>query len=212
MSQVIDLNERRNRKNLPPATVKRDVPPGRPRNIDLRSREYLLPAEVARLVEQAGKVGRHRHRDKCMMLTAYRHGLRVSELVNLFWNQIDFRNAQMHVHRIKSGTPAVHPIKGDELRLLRKLKDRYESAFVFTSERGLPLSRSTIANVMSRAGRNAELGFPVHPHMLRHACGYYLANRGVDTRTIQAYLGHRSIQHTVRYTELAPGRFNNLWD
>ena len=209
MPQVIDLNERRNQART---NEIRNLPPGRPKNTDLRSREYLQPSEVQRLVQEAGKVGRHRYRDKCMILTAYRHGLRVSELVNLFWNQIDFRNAEMHVHRIKNGTPAVHPIKGDELRLLRKLKDQYESAFVFTSERGLPLSRSAIANIMSRAGRNAELGFPTHPHMLRHACRYYLANRGVDTRTIQAYLGHRSIQHTVRYTELAPGRFNNLWD
>jgi type 1 fimbriae regulatory protein FimB/type 1 fimbriae regulatory protein FimE len=209
MPQVIDLNERRDRTRT---NVKRNLPPGRPKNVDLRTREYLLPSEVQRLVLEAGKAGRHRHRDKCMLLTCFRHGLRVSELINLFWSQVDFENAQMHVHRIKSGTPAVHPIRGDELRLLRKLKDQYESAFVFTSERGLPLSRSAIANIMTRAGRNAEIGFPIHPHMLRHACGYYLANRGVDTRTIQAYLGHRSIQHTVRYTELAPGRFNNLWD
>jgi len=209
MGQVIEITDHRKR---PRTNIKRNVPPGRPRNIDLREREYLLPAEVGRLVLEAGKVGRHKYRDRCMLLTAYRHGLRVSELVNLMWNQIDFRNAEMHVRRVKKGSPAVHPIKGDELRLLRKAKEKYDSAFVFVSERGLPLSRSAIANIMTRAGRRAEIGLPVHPHMLRHACGFYLANRGVDTRTIQAYLGHRSIQHTVRYTELAPGRFSNLWD
>ena len=106
----------------------------------------------------------------------------------------------------------MHPVKGDELRLLRKLKREYDSKFVFISERGLPLSRSAVAAIVKRAANNAEIGLAVHPHMLRHACGYYLANKNVDTRTIQAYLGHRSIQHTVRYTELAPGRFSDLWD
>jgi type 1 fimbriae regulatory protein FimB/type 1 fimbriae regulatory protein FimE len=113
---------------------------------------------------------------------------------------------------MKSGTPSVQPVKGDELRLLRKLKRQYQSKFVFVSERGLPLSRSAIAAIVKRAGEGAEIALAVHPHMLRHACGFYLANKGVDTRTIQAYLGHRSIQHTVRYTELAPGRFSDLWD
>ena len=65
--------------------------------------------------------------------------------------------------------------------------------------------------MIERAGVEAKIPFPVHAHMLRHACGYALANKGVDTRTLQAYLGHRSIQSTVRYTELGPGRFKNLW-
>ncbi len=142
----------------------------------------------------------------------YRHGLRVSELIDLKWNQLDFKQAEMHVRRLKGSTPAVHPVKGDELRLLRKLQREYDSKFVFVSERGLPLSRSAVAAIVKRAGTTAEIGLSVHPHMLRHACGYYLANKNIDTRTIQAYLGHRSIQHTVRYTELAPGRFSDLWD
>jgi integrase len=136
----------------------------------------------------------------------------VSELIELKWNQVDFRNAEMHVKRRKNGTPSVQPIKGDELRLLRRLKREYESKFVFVSERGLPLSRSAIAAIVKRAGTLSEIALAAHPHMLRHACGYYLANKGTDTRTIQAYLGHRSIQHTVRYTEVAPGRFSDLWD
>ena len=118
----------------------------------------------------------------------------------------------MHIKRLKSGTPSVHPIKGDELRLLRKVKREYDSKFVFISERGLPLSRSGIAAIVKRAADIAEIVLKVHPHMLRHATGYFLANKNIDTRTIQAYLGHRSIQHTVRYTELAPGRFSDLWD
>jgi type 1 fimbriae regulatory protein FimB len=78
------------------------------------------------------------------------------------------------------------------------------------SPRG-PLTRSTVNKLVTRAGHQAEMEFPVHPHMLRHACGYYLANKGVDTRTIQDYLGHISIVHTVRYTELSPNKFKGLW-
>ena len=209
MGQVVEIRRRRKRART---NVKRNVPPGRRKNADLRTREYLTPDEVSALVAHAGKVGRHKTRDRTLMLTLYRHGLRVSEAINLMWDQVDFKQAEMHVRRLKGGTPAVHPVKGDELRLLRKLTREYDSRFVFVSERGLPLSRSAIAAIVKRAAEYAEVGLAVHPHMLRHACGYYLANKNVDTRTIQAYLGHRSIQHTVRYTELAPGRFSDLWD
>ena len=209
MGQVVEMARRRKRVQ---SNVLRNLPPGRRKNAESRSREYLLPDEVKSLVEQAGKVGRHRVRDRTVILAMYRHGLRVSELIDLKWNQVDFKQAEMHVKRLKSGTPAVHPIKGDELRLLRKVKREYDSKFVFISERGLPLSRSAVAAIVKRAAKRAAIELAVHPHMLRHACGYYLANKGVDTRTIQSYLGHRSIQHTVRYTELAPGRFSDLWD
>jgi len=209
MGQVIEIRRRRKRART---NQLRSVPPGRRKNADLRTREYLIPDEVSSLVKHAGSVGRHRTRDRALILTLYRHGLRVSEAISLKWDQVDFKRAEMHVRRLKGGTPAVHPIKGDELRLLRKLKREYDSAFVFVSERGLPLSRSAVAAIVKRAAEYAEIGLKVHPHMLRHACGYYLANKNIDTRTIQAYLGHRSIQHTVRYTELAPGRFSELWD
>lgn len=209
MGQVIEIARRRKgaRRNK-----LRKVPPGRGKNSDLRSREYLLPDEVSALAKHAGKVGRHPVRDRTIILAMYRHGLRVSELIDLKWSQVDFRHAELHVKRKKNGTPSVQPIKGDELRLLRRLKRDYQSKFVFVSERGTPLSRSAVEAIVKRAGKLAEVALAVHPHMLRHACGYYLANKGVDTRTIQAYLGHRSIQHTVRYTELAPGRFSELWD
>lgn len=209
MGQVVEITRRAKRAS---ANKLRNVPPGRAKNADLRSREYLLPEEVAAMVKKAGRVGRHTVRDRAIILAMYRHGLRVSELIDLTWDQVDFRNAGLHVRRLKSGTPSVQPIKGDELRLLRNLKRQYDSKFVFVSERGLPLSRSAVAAIVKRAAEMSDLKLSVHPHMLRHACGYYLANRGVDTRTIQAYLGHRAIQHAVRYTELAPGRFNNLWD
>ncbi len=142
-----------------------------------------------------------------------RHGLRSSELVDLRWDQIDFAHAVLHVRRVKKGTPATHPVVGDEMRALRKLQRDQdpESPFVFTSERGSPFTTAGSARMVERAGVEARLGFPAHPHMLRHACGFALANKGHDTRALQAYLGHRNIQHTVRYTELSPGRFKDFW-
>lgn len=194
-----------------PNNILRKVP-SRPKNRDVRSREHLLPSEVDSLIKAAGQVGRHRLRDRTLILVAYRHGLRVSELVGLRCDQIDIKRAQMHVNRLKNGSPSTHPIEGDELRLLRRLQREYpESPFVFTTERGGPLTRSTVSKMIHRAGESAGLAFPVHPHMLRHSTGYYLANKGVPTRTIQAYLGHRSIQHTVRYTELSSKAFKGLW-
>ena len=186
--------------------------PSRPKNRDVRSREHLLPDEVAALMKAAGQVGRHRLRDRTLILVAYRHGLRVSELVSMKSDQIDLKRSQMHVNRLKNGSPTTHPIEGDELRLLRRLRREYrDTPFLFTTERGGSLTRSTASKLISRAGREAGLPFPVHPHMLRHGTSYYLANKGVPTRTIQAYLGHKSIQHTVRYTELSPRAFGRLW-
>ena len=121
--------------------------------------------------------------------------------------------ALLHVRRLKHGIASVHPLHGPELRALRKLQQVNPGrAYVFLSERGSPLSDRTIRHIILRAGVDAQLPFPVHPHMLRHACGFYLANKGVDTRSIQQYLGHRNSQHTVRYTELAPQRFRDFWD
>jgi len=148
-----------------------------------------------------------------MILAKFRHGFRVSELVDLRWDQIDFTTATLAVRRAKKGTPATHPIQGDELRALRRLQREQtpKSPFVFTSERGSPFSTSGFAKLVERAGETAKLPFPAHPHMLRHASGFKLANDGHDTCSLQAYLGHKNIQHTVRYTELAPDRFKEFW-
>jgi integrase len=201
-----------NLRLVSPAIEKRTVMPRRPPNGSLRTREYLTYAEVARLIE-AAKGSRHGHRNATMVLVAYLHGLRAAELVNLRWEQIDFASANLHVRRVKQGTPSTHPILGDELRALRRLQREQDpkSPFVFTSERGAPLTTAGFARMVERAGETAELGFKAHPHMLRHACGYALANKGHDTRALQAYLGHRNIQHTVRYTELSPARFKDFW-
>jgi site-specific recombinase XerD len=200
-------------KLVKPATENRTVaPPVRRPNAELRTREYLTDVEVDRLVE-AAKANRYGHRDATMILVAYRHGLRVSELVDLRWDQIDFDTAKLAVRRVKKGSPSTHHILGDELRALRRLNREQEpkSPFVFTSERGAPFTTAGFARLVERAGLAAELGFKAHPHMLRHACGFALANKGHDTRALQAYLGHRNIQHTVRYTELSPDRFKDFW-
>jgi integrase len=204
---------------VPPAIENGTVPfPGkkrvpRPKNAAVRAREYLTRDEVEQMLK-AATGNRHAHRDATMILVASRHGLRVSELIDLRWDQVDFNRAELHVRRVKNGKPATHPIPGRELRWLRRLQreQRPKSAFVFTSERGAPFASRGVHKMVALAGANAGLAFPVHPHMLRHACGYKFANDGVDTRTIQNYLGHKNIQHTVRYTELSAKQFKNLWD
>ncbi len=189
------------------------TPPPKPRNADRRPREYLAEAEVERLMKAARGVGRHGHRDPTLILLAFRHGLRVGEVVRLRWSQVHLgRHASVDVLRLKGGVNTTHPLWGAEVRALRQLRREYpEADHVFASERGGPLTESAVGKLIRRAGELAGLPFPVHPHMLRHGCGFKLANEGVDTRALQAYLGHRSIQHTVRYTELAPTRFNGFW-
>ena len=195
-----------------PSSVKRTVNLKRLPNAELRTREYLTEAEIEWLMAAARK-NRWGHRDATMILVAYRHGLRVSELVDLRWDQVDFQAATLHVRRAKRGTPSAHPIVGDELRALRRLRREQEpkSVFVFTSERGAPFGTAGFARMIERAGEAAKFEFKAHPHMLRHACGYTLANKGHDTRALQAYLGHKNIQHTVRYTEMSPTRFKDFW-
>jgi len=198
-------------KLIVPAIVNRTVMPKRAKNSELRTREYLTEHEVETLMAAARK-NRHGHRDATMILIAFRHGLRASELVDLRWDQVDFNRATLHVRRGKGGTPSVHPLMGSEMRALRRLQRQSEaSPFVFISERGAPFTRAGFARMVERAATVASLKLKVHPHMLRHACGFALANSGHDTRALQAYLGHRNIQHTVRYTELAPDRFKKFW-
>jgi type 1 fimbriae regulatory protein FimB/type 1 fimbriae regulatory protein FimE len=193
-----------------PRTVKGTVPPKRRKNAELRTREYLTETEMERLIK-AARGNRYGLRDATMVLMAYWHGLRATELVDLRWEQVELgRNAALHVRRIKQGAPSVHPLQGDEMRALRELRRSTDSPFVFTSERGAPFTTAGFAKMVMRAGEAAKLK-GVHPHMLRHACGYALANRGHDTRALQAYLGHKNIQHTVRYTELSPTRFKDFW-
>jgi integrase len=179
-----------------------------------RPREYLTEREIERLID-AARVNRWGHRDATAILVAYRHGLRASELVALRWDDIDFTTGKLHVRRAKGGVPSVHPVGGKELRALRRLQretpEGARTVHVFVSERLAPLSVAGYQRMVARAGESAGFPFLVHSHMLRHSCGYKLANDGQDTRAIQHYLGHRSIASTVRYTALAPDRFKNFW-
>ena len=189
-------------------------PPTRQRNQASRTREYLTPDEVERMIIGARQTGgRLVERDALLIMMAYRHGLRASELIALRWDQIDLKAGTLHVARLKHGSPSTHPLRGPELRALRAWKRQQGEAtpYVFTSLRGGPMTRRTVHHVVAEAAKAAGIDFPVHPHMLRHATGYYLANAGQDTRAIQLYLGHKNIQHTVRYTELATGRFRDFW-
>ena len=186
---------------------------GRRPNAEFRTREHLTTPEVERLIEAAKAGNRYGRRDALMILLAFRHALRASEVVDLRWEQVDFKAAVLHVRRTKNGTPATHQLTGRELRELRehRRKSSASSTFLFVSERGAPLSAPGFSRMVERAGVVADLGIKVHAHMLRHACGFKLANDGHDTRSIQAYMGHRNIQNTVKYAALAPGRFKSFW-
>jgi integrase len=198
---------------LKPGKPARRSMPLRLANAQLRTREYLTPSEVAKLMKVAGKRSRYGQRDACLILLGYRHGLRVSELVALRWDQVDIKAGHLHVRRAKNGTPSTHPMQGDELRALRQIAREWpdHGGFVFVSERGGPMSTDGVRKMITRTGVEAALRFTVHPHMLRHACGFKLANDGHDTRALQLWLGHKNIQHTVLYTELSPARFKGFW-
>jgi site-specific recombinase XerD len=158
------------------------------------------------------KVGRHGVRDATIILVMFRHGLRTAELVALKWSQIDLSGGYIEIHRVKHGHDSIHPLRSPELRALRQLQRDYpDTPYVFVSERKAPLSTRTIRHLVARAGALAGIKEPVHPHQLRHACGYYLASQGHDTRAIQDYLGHKNIHHTVRYTNMSPTRFESFW-
>jgi type 1 fimbriae regulatory protein FimB/type 1 fimbriae regulatory protein FimE len=213
MAEVIRLN--RTGSGTVNSKVKSGPVAPRYRNVDLRAREHLYLDEVEAMMRAAKKVGRHGHRDATLILMLFRHGFRVAEAIDLRCDQIrlEDRNKTIYVTRAKNGTPATHPLDRREANALRELRKKYpDSNRVFVTERGSALSQSVVRHIVKRAGKLAKIPFPVHPHQLRHACGYHLANRPTDTRTIQAYLGHRNIQHTTRYTELASDRFNGLFD
>lgn len=194
--------------NVAPTAANRTVPL-RQTNAAYRQREYLTENEVERLIEAARKRGRNGARDAAAILIAYRHGLRAQELCQLRWAQVDLRNGRLHVNRAKGGIESVHPLHGPELRALRPLQGT--SPYVFMTEAGTPVTTSWFLRMIQRTGRAARLSFAVHPHMLRHACGYKLANDGHDTRSLAHYLGHRNLQSTARYTALAEGRFAQFW-
>lgn len=188
-------------------------PPRRKRNDEVRAREYLLPDEIERLLKTARKHGRYGQRDATMILLAYRHGLRVSELCGLRWRDVDLDHARLFVRRLKGSESNAHPLAGDEIRALRAVRRQWgdASGWVFVNERGAPVTASGFRKTLSRISEEAGLGALAHPHALRHSAGYGLIDRGVDIRTVQAWLGHKAIANTVRYAAVSPRRFEGIW-
>ena len=200
------------RLKLVRSSVMRPVPPaGRKANDAYRVREHLTEAEMDKLL-MALKRNRHGHRDWLIGLLIYRHGLRVSEACDLRWDDIDLAKRTIVVRRLKGSTDSSHYLERDELTGLKRLqREGIKSTYVFVNERGQPFGRMGIARMIERAGEAAKLPFPVHVHMLRHSTGYALANKGMDTRRLQHFLGHASITNTTRYTAMSPEPFKDLW-
>jgi len=179
---------------------------------DQSRRQYLTEQEVTQLRDAARARGRWGHRDATMILLCYRHGLRVSELVSLRWNQVDLQAGRLQVHRLKGSDSSVQPLSGVEIRALRRIwrEQPAGTRHVFLSERGAPPTCNGFYKTLTRAAQSIGMR-DVHPHLLRHACGFKLVNDGVDTRTLAAYLGHRQIANTARYTKMDAKRFDGFW-
>lgn len=180
-------------------------------------RDYLTEEEIRTLIEIAKNDGRHGKRNALLLLVMYRHGLRVSEAIDLTWDQIDFTRGSILIHRKKNGLASNQPLSGKELRELRSIKRNTKSHHVFVSERGSPMTSSNIRMIFSRLRERVlsrpylgTITGPIHAHALRHACGHKLADEGIDTRRIQDYLGHKNIQNTQRYTQLSANKFRGF--
>ena len=173
------------------------------------ARKYITPDEARRVIDAAGRVGRQRERDRLLLMLLFRHGLRVSEAIDLRWTDFDLdapRARPFYVRRLKGSKDSVHTLEPDTAKALKALKGKSDGPYVFRSERGGPLSVDVVEVICARAGREAGLGFKVHPHQLRHAAGFALAEAGTDTRLIQSFLGHADIRNTVIYTETSQRR------
>lgn len=190
----------------------RSLPPRRLHNKHEREHEYVTYDEFKAIRDAAGKTGRYPQRDALMILMAFRHGFRALELVRLKWEQVDLERRVLDVHRVKRGKRSTHDLSNEEVKALRKLAregDRVGS--VFKTERGGAFTTSGFFKIVQRAGQKSGYSKPLHPHMFRHGCGYHMVNAGRDIRVIQDWLGHRNIQMTVIYTELAPGRLRGAF-
>ncbi len=187
------------------------------RIVSISLRNYLTSTEVEALLSGVLD-GNNPERNHCMLMTAFFHGMRASELLDIRLSDLDLKGRVLYIRRLKNGFSTQHPLLTKEVQHLRRwlrirARQRYadESDYLFISREGLPLTRQQFYNIMRQSGERANLSLSVHPHMLRHACGYALADAGIDTRLIQDYLGHRNIRHTVLYTASNSARFEGIW-
>ncbi|MGG8220192.1 tyrosine-type DNA invertase [Klebsiella aerogenes] len=186
-------------------------------NSDIKKRNFLTQNEIESLLNAANS-GPHAARNYCLTLLCFIHGFRASEICRLRISDIDLRSKCIYIHRLKKGFSTTHPLLNKEIQALKRwldIRDEYPqstSKWLFLSRKGNPLSRQQFYQIISASGDQAGLPLEIHPHMLRHSCGFALANMGIDTRLIQDYLGHRNIRHTVWYTASNAGRFYGIWD
>ncbi len=183
----------------------------------MSQRKYLTQSEVKRILSAAKEQKENAERDYCLIYMSFIHGFRVSEVCHLRVSDMDLEEGNLFIRRMKNGFSTSHPLLTSEIRAIhawlnvRSMFPGAESDWLFLSRKGQPLTRQRIYQLISTLGERASLPVISHPHMLRHACGFALANRGVDTRLIQDYLGHRNIRHTVRYTASNSQRFEGIW-
>ncbi|UWA56353.1 tyrosine-type DNA invertase [Klebsiella aerogenes] len=186
-------------------------------NSDIKKRNFLTQNEIESLLNAANS-GPHAARNYCLTLLCFIHGFRASEICRLRISDIYLRSKCIYIHRLKKGFSTTHPLLNKEIQALKRwldIRDEYPqstSEWLFLSRKGNPLSRQQFYQIISASGDQAGLPLEIHPHMLRHSCGFALANMGIDTRLIQDYLGHRNIRHTVWYTASNAGRFYGIWD
>jgi integrase len=177
-----------------------------------RNREHLNQAEVDKLLVAAKGTAQNGHRNYCIILLGYRHGLRVAEIAALKWSDVDFDKGTLYINRAKGSIAGTHPLQGDELRALRKLQREYpDNPFLCVGRSNAPMDSTAISGMVKRLGDGSQLlGFPIHAHMLRHTCGFLMCDRGYDLRIVQAWLGHSNIQNTVGYTALSSKQFDKV--
>jgi integrase len=195
-------------KELP----KKGASPNKGHEATGRNREHLTQSEVNKLMDAAKGTARNSHRNYCIVLMGFRHGLRVSEIAALKWSDVDFDRGAIYINRAKGSIPGTHPMAGDELRAMRKLQREYpDCPFLFVGRGNAPMDSTAISGMVKRLGDRGELlGFPIHAHMLRHTCGFLMCDRGYDLRLVQSWLGHSNIQNTVGYTALSARQFNKV--
>lgn len=176
-----------------------------------KEKDFLTHNEVSQLIKESKKT-RYPIRNQLLITMMYKHGLRVSEVINIKISDINLKTSRIWIKRLKGGLSVEHPIPGDELRCIRKyLRIRNSKLpWLFINERMQPLTRQAVNYIISSVSNKADLK-NVTPHTLRHSCGYYMAENKYHQRVIQDYLGHRDSKHTALYTRIVGKRFEDIW-